>query len=155
MMNARLATLNFHLKIYDRDLFAVMRDTGVYHIMRKGFRWESYSWGGKTLTVLRDSPDYILSLTKNWRSGGTPVEWGIEPIMQELKSRDNWRDDSQYERMVKNRERQEAIKEQSATNDRRALAADMRRDFARATNDINTASLKKIDRRRLKDGNRK
>jgi DNA relaxase NicK len=56
---------------------------------------------------------------------------------------DSWTDDTAYENFVKRRETKENWKKQSIKQDFRARAADLRSDFAKATNDyIQPAGLK-------------
>lgn len=150
-MSARLASLNRHLKHYDRELYAA-RSGHTYQIYRKSYRWDSYEYQGQGLAVLREQPHYIISLTDTWKPDGKPVEWGIEPLLAQIRSMDLWRDRGMYAEMVKKREREERWKEDTRSNNIRAAAIDMKRDLAKATNDINTSTLNKTDIRRLKNG---
>lgn len=84
---------------------------------------------------------FVIALTNTWNHNGVPVEWGLEPIMAQLRSMDAWRYDGIYKDLVDKREREERISKQSYSNDMKARAMDLRRDFAKATNDINTSTL--------------
>lgn len=150
-MDARLNTINYHLRKYDPELYASWNNDK-FTIYRKSYRWDTYWIGNDRLSVLRQQPLYIISLTDNWKPDGKSVEWGIEPMLDCLKSQDMWRNPNLFNEMVEGRERRERYREQSKRNDIRARAADLRRDFARATNDINTSTLEKVDNRRKKDG---
>ena len=83
------------------------------------------------------------------------MEWGIEPVSWKIREMDAQRDDSYLERMEKENERVDQIRKQSHLNEVKATAADMRKDFAKAVNDINTSALDMTDPRRKQDGNSK
>lgn len=146
-MNTWLKRINRELKYYDRELYAVQINEAV-QIYRKSVRWEYFEFEGMKFAYSRLNPWFTLSLTDNWRIDGKPVEWGIEPLMDRLRSMDQWRDDRTYDQLCSERERNEENRKRAYRNEVRARAYDMRRDFARATNDINTSTLEKIDNRR-------
>lgn len=152
MTDGRTKKLTQELKRHDRDLYVVRQPSGMHQVYRRSVRWETHEFEGQMLRVSRPNPQFVLPLTHDWSLQGKPVEWGIEPLLAEIKARDNWRDDSAFEEMKKRRDREASNRERENRNEFRARAADMRRDFARATNDINTSSLEKVDRRRMKDG---
>lgn len=154
-MDTRLREINRELKSYDRDLYADRIQSGMVQIYRKSVRWESFKYDNFTFHYAKKNPQFILALTDNWLLTGKPAEWGLEPLIQRMKEMDQWRDDGQYARLVKERERQEEDKERSKRNNIRAIASDLRKDFAKATNEINTSTLEKIDKRRFKNGNRR
>ncbi len=118
--------------------------------MRKKWRWD-FVWSptstGRLWFTFRDD-QLVLPITDTWTESGKPVDWGIEPIYGKIQQLDGWRDDGDYERFVKQRERNKANKEREHKNEMRAAAYDCRREFARATNDINTSTLEKVDKRR-------
>ena len=89
-------------------------------------------------------PQFILALTDTWTLQGQPVEWGMEPIMAKLRSMDSWREDTILDSIVAERERREASKAQTNKNEFRARAYDLRKEFAEATNDINTTGLSRV-----------
>jgi len=135
-MDGYCKRLTKELKLYSRDLYADRGPNGAVQIYRKATRYESYEFEGKTLTVALPLPQLILHLTDNWLPSGTPVEWGIEPICWKIRKMDSHRDDSYFEEMLKVREMDEESRKQSRKNEFRAIAADLRKDFAKATNDI-------------------
>lgn len=110
-------------------------------ILRKGDRLEASDYNQKEPELAGLNPQLILSLTHDWKPSGRPVNWGVEPVLEMLRSMDSWTDPRMFSRMVERRERMEVDSERSKRNEIRARAADMRSDFARATNDINTAGL--------------
>lgn len=130
--------INQELTKYDKRLYAVRSHTGLVQVFREGERADSTDIDLSSVDsfILRPHPQLILSLTDTWTANGRPVEWGIEPICKKIREMDSWRDDSHYERMLDLRERDKKDKDRSNLNEFRAVAADMRRDFARATNDI-------------------
>lgn len=135
-MDAYCKRLTKELKLYSRDLYADRGPNGAVQVYRKATRYESYQFEGKTLTVSLPMPQLILHLTDNWLPSGKPVEWGIEPIGWKIRSMDSHRDDSYFEKMLNNREQEKQITETNRKNEFKAIAADMRRDFAKATNDV-------------------
>lgn len=136
-MDFRVRRITQLVKGYDQDLFAMRDEHGVVHIYRKKPRiMGSFNWGGCEYAYSGIENQYIFSLTHNWKFAGRPVEWGIEPIYEYLTEIDSWRDDRGYDEFCKLREKREEWKKESQRHEFRARAADMRRDFAKATNDI-------------------
>lgn len=134
-MDYKLYSVNKMVKRYDPKLWA-LREGGAIHIYRKQPRVrDSISYDGMTIGIVTDENQHICSLTHNWSFDGQPREWGLEPLWTNLQSMDSWREDG-YEAFCKRRDRAEEIKKQSLKNDIRAKAADLRSDFAKATNDI-------------------
>jgi len=150
-MSGRVKRITEVVKQYDRRLFA-NEALGKVMIMRQADRVEASDYNQSAPDIARLNPQLVFALTHNWNVHGSPVEWGLEPIMAQLRSMDGWSDPGMFKDMVKKRERDEADKQRSNRNDIRARAADMRTEFARSTNDINTGSLNKVDRRRNNNG---
>lgn len=137
MMSKRdLKRLNFHIKRMDDALVAEPNRTHIaIYESRKG-----------TL-------HYIMSLTDTWTIKGKPVRWGIEPIQSRLRAIDHWNRVGMFEDI--NRQNEKAIQDQdnNFSNNTESFLYEFRKEFAKATNDINTGTLdKKTDRRRY--GNR-
>ncbi len=152
-MDAKLSSINRHLKKYDPDLFAERsNESDLIGIYRRTVRWESYSYYGVNLSVSRPHLEPVTYLTNTWTIHGTPVDWGIEPVIDRIRSLDAWNQDRFYEDLVEERERAAQNKQRALKNEIRARAADMRKDFAKAVNDINTSTLDRVDSRRIKDG---
>ena len=110
-------------------------------ILRKADRLEASDYHQSEPELAHLNPQFILALTDTWKLNGQPVDWGLEPIMSQLRSMDRWSDSEQFNQMIKRREENEADQSRQKRNELRALAADSRRDFAKATNEINTAGL--------------
>lgn len=154
-MDSLVRRLNKEVKAYDKELYVERTPDGRIDLWRKGYRWEHFEFESANILYARPQPHLIFSLTENWTVHGRPVEWGVEPVMSRLKELDAWRDDSSFDRMVREREKLKENEERALRNEIRAAAYDMRRDFAKATNDINTSALEKVDSRRNRDGYRK
>lgn len=116
---------------YDKALYVIQTSSGCYQVWRKEFPKD---WDGLTFSA-RSEKQFILALTNDWTLTGTPVEWGIDPLLNKLKEMDAWRDDSYYGQMVKERETNEANKHRRFKNNVRAMALDIRKDVAKVSND--------------------
>lgn len=103
---------------------------------------------------LRDEPPrYVCSLTHNWNANGTPVDWGIEPIKARIKAIDLCADGGHklWAEMQKSYEDLEASKERDRKNTIEANLYELHSQFKGALKDINTSSMAKLDKRRMKD----
>jgi len=154
-MDAKLRQLNALLKRYDSDLYPKRFMDGALGVFRKKRAYELYDYDGATLLVAVDLDDLVLPITDTWLETGMPVDWGIEPILSMIQKTDAWRDDTDYDRFCEARAQRKRNRERAFRNEIRAIAADTRREFARATNDINTSTLAKIDKRRIYDAYRR
>lgn len=152
-MNTKLTQIARLLRRYDSDLRVKSYLDGALGIVRKRRSFDFYRdhQAGYTLWFARDWEDLVLPITDTWLETGTPVDWGIEPILSKLQQLDGWRDDGDYDRFTRSRERKKQDEIRARRNEFRALAADCRREFAAATNDINTSSLEKLEKRRIRD----
>lgn len=133
------------VKKHDRDLFAV--DAGACLQIHRRADSVHQTFCAAPMT------QYIISLTDNWKPDGDPAEWGEIPLLEMLKSMDRWNNELDIDEMRNTREQQNQNRKTSARNEMKARAYDLRKEFARATNDINTSTLEKEDKRRSKNGN--
>ena len=117
--------------------------------------FRGYPTQESTFWFVKEWDDLILPVTENWLASGRPVDWGIEPIFWKIQELDSWRDDGDYDRFCKTRENKKNDRTRAHKNEMRALAADCRREFASATNEINTSIMEKVDKRRNYDGYRR
>jgi|GEM_PF-4123806 len=139
-MRRRLERINAEVKKHDVRLFAVRSPAGVIEIHRKvDTRSASDLWSGSPSSHVLSQ--FILALTPDWKQGGESVDWGLEPLMTEIRGRDSWRGNDLFQQMIEVRERIEQDRKRQERNEIRARAADVRKDFARATNNISTTSL--------------
>lgn len=139
-MDSRVRTLTRHLKAHDSQLYAACHKEGRIDIYRKSSYGES-------------PPHLIFPLTDNWAVSGRPVEWGIEVILARINAMDLWRSDSVAEDLIKSYEKRSEAQERDRKNNMESFLYDFAPQFAKATNDINTSCLEKIDGRREKEKN--
>ena len=101
-------------------------------------------------------PFYIFSLTDDWTPKGKPVEWGSEPILAHLKAIDLWNSGVGVDEVIAHNEKMDESVDRARKNNIEAFLKDWRRQFAKATDGINTANLQKIDKRKeIENGYRK
>jgi hypothetical protein len=152
-MDAKLIQLSRMLKRYDSDLFPKRSMDGALGIYRKKKRYQFFDFQGSVLLYSQEFNELVLPVTDTWQENGVPVDWGIEPIFWQIQKTDAWRggEYTDYQRFCEERENRKRNRDRAFRNEVRAIAADTRREFAQATNEINTSSLDKIDSRRRKD----
>ena len=123
-------------------------------IFRKGSRIESYDVDGVTIDFVRPAPHFVFALTDDWSTNGIPVDHGLEPILDRLKTIDLHKRDLVAE-IQRNQEERDASNERALSNHVESYLLDKRKEFARATNDVLTHSMTKTDKRKLgeKNGN--
>lgn len=153
-MDTRVESINRALKNHDSDLFCKKESHGV-NVYRRNTAWEEFWLDGSRFLYSRPSPQFILCLTDTWTVKGKPVEWGIEPIINRIKSIDSASSFNEVNNLVANLEKAEETKEKDRKNKFESMAYEMRGVYKKAFSDINTSSLEKIDRRRNNNGSRK
>ncbi len=132
---------------YDRELYARNGYGDRIDIFRQVYRYETYDMGEFKLTRSIEEPYRVISLTDSWTPWGTPVEWGIEPILAKLQSIDLWKRDVGGEVIASN-EKRKASQDRSRKNDLEGFLSDNHRVFAKAFDGVNTSTLdKRVDRR--------
>lgn len=139
-MDQRLSRITQEVRRYDRRLFGFRASNGMIQILREAEKLDA-SDAPDEVVVSNPHPQFILALTHDWTLQGKPVEWGLEPIMTKLRSMDSWLEDKILDKMRKRREQEAEDSKRVEKNNIRAMAADVRKDFAKATNEINVASL--------------
>lgn len=120
------------LRRFDKDLYARRNLFGHMVVMRRNQNPAAYEYMDGKLS----QDQFIIALTDNWALRGKPVEWGYEPIYSKLREMDSWSRQTLYEEFCKARELREQDEERQRTNELHAHLADIRKDFAKATNDI-------------------
>lgn len=151
-MDSRESYLTRALKTHDRELLCKKDAFGQYRVYRKGTRWQHFDIEGVTLSVPIKTDLFILALTDNWSTLGKPVEWGAEPLIQKIKESDFERDGILLaDKLRKERDREEELRKRAQKHELEAYIKEWRPIFAKATSDINTASMNKIDNRRKKE----
>lgn len=146
-MGWRIKRLTQELQKHDRSLFAKETENGMVQVWRKADRWNAADLLTEE-TGFSTPLQFITALTDNWKLDGKPVEHGIDPLMFKIRQMDSWQQGPQLEAMRKRREREDEDRKRQRNNENRAIAADLRKDFAKATNDFNTSSLDMTDARR-------
>lgn len=153
-MDAREWEMTKHLKAHDADL--VCRRSGLdgpYCILQKSTTWDSYQFGAASLTYSRPTYNLVFALTDTWTKQGKPRDWGIEPVIQRIKEHRFERHAEQFQELMKADAKAKESSAREQSNKSEAFLRDFRRQFAKATNDINTSTLEKVDLRRKKHGN--
>jgi hypothetical protein len=140
-MDERVRALTREVKKLDAKLYAYRASNGMIQIHREGDRLEASDFNQSAPELARLNPQFILALTDTWTLQGQPVEWGLEPVLTRLREMDSWNSGFSYEAFTKERDRRNQDKERVKRNNIRAIASDLRKDFAKATNDINTSSF--------------
>lgn len=143
---ARLGAINRAVGRFDRKLYAERRGNRI-DIFREDYKYRTYDVDGLTLQALKPAPYHVISLTDNWNMFGTPVEWGILPILQKLSEIDLWKRDlvGEIESLY---EKRKASEDRALQNNIEAFLYDYRRQFVRDFGEFNTSNLnKKKDRR--------
>lgn len=136
-MDSRVREVNRVVSGYDKHLVAQRERNGAIHIYRKTSR-------------SADPLHFVMALTDTWSVHGKPRDWGLQVIHNRLSAHDLWRDGSVLDRLDAERDKIEASQEIDRKNSIESFLYDFRRQFARATDGINTSSLRKLDKRALK-----
>lgn len=136
MLDWRVIRVNQEVRKYDRDLFAYRGGNGAILILRKANRLDASDYNQSLPNLASLNPQLVLALTDNWRVDGVPCDQGLEPIMDRIKFMDLWSKEGVLEKLRKNREAEEDNRKRTFRNNVGAMAADMRSEFARATNNL-------------------
>lgn len=143
------------VRSYDRELYAQRSEDGLVSILRKNFRYVAYDIDGASVHVLTPSPEFVFALTDNWTKRGQPRQWPADDVLFRIREIDHWAKQDLMEELERQNEEIEKKKRRHIRNEMEAFASDFRKDFARATNDINVSILDKSEkRRRIRDGKR-
>lgn len=140
----RASALTKHLKRHDSDLYAACEAHSVLPATR-------------VIYVLRRNPSrlhepfFIFALTEDWSAKAPPRDWGIEVVLNRIIGLDLWKNETVVDRFIKEYEKREESERRSVRNDIESFLLDFRKDFARATNHINTSCLPKTEARRQGD----
>lgn len=143
------------VKRYDSKLFCKHNGFGFdapLALFRKGKKAEVFYYQGQTIVWVKDVDHLVFCLTDNWSIKGKPVDWGLEPIRARLVAMDLWNRHTFMDELEAQDEKDKASSQRAFKNTTESFLKDFRRQFARATNDVNTGNLAKIDKRRLKNG---
>lgn len=137
-MDSRAKEVNRVVKGYDKYLFARRECNGGLHVYRR------------TPSNSACPYQFVFALTDSWTASGRPVDWGLEVVLNRLRAIDCWKSENIFKQLEIDREKAEESRKRGMATTIEAFLYDFRRDFAKATNDINTSSLAKVDRRAIK-----
>ena len=150
-MDQRIRSLNIALKGHDRDLFA-KRESHAINIYRIGRRWECHDFGEFRLHYSKPNPQFIVALTDDWRVTGRPVEWGIEPLLDRIKSIDGFGSFNLINDLPKMYEKAAEKKAQDRKSRDEEWLREHRDIFKKAFDPINTGTLDRKSENRRKKG---
>lgn len=138
------------IKAHDEKLFAERNSEGKLCVYRKGQTVEWYNVDGINVGFVRSTPHLIMALTHNWHVLGEPADWGLDVILQRLQSIDLWNRDlaSEQERAY---DENKAKLKRKAANTQEDFLRESQPIWADAFKDINTANMRKLDKRRIKE----
>ncbi len=141
------------LKSYDSDLFAGRTKDGLPGVFRRYKRLEEVcDLDGIPLLLVKYQPQFVFALTENWTFATPPRDWGIDFVLQKIKSIDAVANARLLEEMDEANEAIDKSRARHMRNEMEAFWSHERRRFAKATDDILTHSLSKDEpRKRLKD----
>lgn len=135
-MDGRVKEVNRVVRAYDYMLFAQRERNGAIHIYRR--------------TVNSADPmHFVFALTENWSASSQPIEWGLEVVVARLRAMDLWKDETEVDRVERMQQGRDESRDRARRNNVESFLHDFRKQFARATDGINTSGLK-TDRRALK-----
>lgn len=150
-MGWREYKIDSFIKRYDPKLFVQKNKDGVLQILREKYALKPYEIDDITIHCLEPSHEYIMSLTDNWGYSGKPIDWGLEPIWQKLSAIDGWKPNSFINQDFENENRKvDEEKSRSFKNKTEDFVKDFHGTFKKTFADVNTASMAKLDKRKLK-----
>ncbi len=135
----RVKEISRHLNAYDRELYAQCN---------KPPRIDVYRQNRDKLSP----PHLVFSLTDTWTVRGIPVEWGIEVILSRLKAMDLWANGIGVDALNAENDRVDESNSRTLKNNIEGFVSEFRSQFSKATDGINTASLKKLYRKENSHG---
>lgn len=146
---------------YDRELFCAQSPAAdMLCIYRKTKRYVVVCDEPEfRLLNLVSGKEFVLALTDTWSRKGIRRDWGIDMILEKIRSMDLAHNARLIEEFERAEERAKESKERAFTNELEAWASDSRRAFAKATDDILVHSLSKDEPtkrrkdRSIKNGN--
>lgn len=152
MLGYRALQIQKSLRKFDEKLFLNQNYKGELQIMRESFKQVSYMLDGKVIVNIEPSNHYICSLTQDWTSRTPPVDWGILPILEHMRAIDCQNKDSLVNKLEEMHVKAAEVKKKDFKNKTEDFCRYQLRDaYKKATSDINTSNLKKIDLRKKKE----
>lgn len=116
-----------YIKQHDRKLFCAPNAAGTLCIWRKVDRLETYDVDGLSITFALPDQHLVTYLTDTWTQKGTPVEWGLLPIMDRIREIDLWANEKMVHNLIKDYEKK-AEEDRKARNDKHEEFSEILRD---------------------------
>lgn len=135
----RVREISRNLKAYDKELYAQCN---------KPPRIDVYRQNRDKLSP----PHFVFSLTENWTPTGKPVEWGIEVILARLKAIDLWGNGQTADQLNEANAKIDESRERTVRNNIEGFVSEFRSQFAKATDGIRVANMKKLYRKENSNG---
>lgn len=152
MLGYRALVIQKELRKFDNKLFINQNYKGELQIMRESFKQVPYDVDGIRIMNIEPNHHYICSLTENWTSRTQSVDWGILPILDHMRSIDCQNKDSLVNKLEEMHMKDAETKKKDFKNKTEDFCRYQLRDaYMKATSDINTSNLEKIDLRRKKE----
>jgi len=150
------------LKRHDRDLFCRYSPAHSCEVVYRTTKRFERVWDAEefTLSTLKEQYEFVLALTSDWNYSGERRAWGIDQILERVKSMDLAQNERWFEEFEERELALKKSKHRHMENEIEAWAKDSRRAFAKAADDAfgTTVSLDKSEKkrrnrdRRIKDG---
>lgn len=150
------------LKRHDRDLFCQFSPVHgcdvVYRRSRRLERvWETAEF---SLSVPRETKEYVLALTSDWNHTSEPRAWGLDRILEKIRSMDHALNSQLFEEFEERERQLKKSKRRHLDNEVEAWAKDSRRAFGKMADEsfgcvhsLDKSEQKRRKRdRRIKDG---
>lgn len=129
-----------YIRKFDSKLYCEKNRDGKLCVYREDQRIESYDFEGQVILFSRPAPYLVFALTDDWTEQGSPVDRGLLPIYFRLRQIDLWNRDLVSE-SIRSVEKDKESRDRAVDNHIESYLKDVRREFARRTNDINTSTL--------------
>lgn len=139
------------LKRHDRDLFCRLEADGFYKVYLKSARYETYEVNCKVVSFLVPDFKFVVALSDTWSIRGKPVEWGLLPLMEKIRSIDSQNKDAEMYQLEEQFRKTSEAKERDFNNKTEAFLYDFHSQFAKTFKDFNTSTVNKKDKRRIKN----
>lgn len=135
------------IKQHDSMLFVERNSEGKLCVFRKGQKVEWFNVDGASIGFVRSTPHLIMHLTHNWHALGRDVDWGLDVILTRLQEIDLWNRDIAAE-CESEYEKREQKTRRNASNKHEDFLREFKRPLAETFKHVNTANMRKIDKRR-------
>jgi len=136
------------LKLYDRNLFCRKEADGYYKIFQKTKRVIYYDVDGAHMGFVVPEEKFICPLSEDWSMRSKPVEWGLLPLMQKIRSMDAMNKDAEVYKWEEQERKSQEEKDRNLKNEAEAFASDFRSAFKKEFDYTLTHNLDKKEKTR-------